>query len=83
MIDKFFRRKKNGKSHCCCNSFIYNSRIGRIYAGDMKKGIFFLIIIAIFYSIGYFIDGIYLIISIVADVIYCLFAAYDAYKLAQ
>ncbi len=57
--------------------------IGQIYAEDMKKGIFFLIIIAIFYSIGYFIDGIYLIISIVADVIYCLFAAYDAYKLAQ
>ena len=49
----------------------------------MKKGIFFLIIIAIFYSIGYFTDGIYMIISIVADVIYCLFAAYDAYKLAQ
>ena len=57
--------------------------IGQIYAGDMKKGIFFLIITAIFYSIGYFTDGIYLIISIVADVIYCLFAAYDAYKLAQ
>ena len=57
--------------------------IGQIYAGDMKKGIFFLIITAIFYSIGYFTDGIYMIISIVVDVIYCLFAAYDAYKLAQ
>ncbi len=57
--------------------------IGQIYAGDMKKWIFFLLITAIFYSIGYFTDGIYLIISIVMDVIYCLFAAYDAYKLAQ
>ena len=57
--------------------------IGQIYAGDMKKGIFFLIITAIFYSIGYFTDGIYMIISIVVDVIYSLSVAYDAYKLAK
>lgn len=57
--------------------------IGQIYAGAVKKGIFFLIITLIFYAIGNFTDGIYLIISVVVDIIYCIFAAYDAYKLAQ
>ena len=57
--------------------------IGQIYAGAVKKGIFFLIITLIFYAIGNFTDVIYLIISVVVDIIYCIFAAYDAYKLAQ
>ena len=57
--------------------------IGQIYAGAVKKGILFLIITAVFYTVGYYTDGIYLIISVVVDIIYCLFAAYDAYKLAQ
>ena len=57
--------------------------IGQIYAGDIKRGIMFLIVTLVFYTVGYFTNGIYLIISIVVDVIYCLAVAYDAYKLAQ
>ena len=57
--------------------------IGQIYAGATKKGIMFLIIAIIFYTIGHYTTGIYHTISIVVDVIYCLFVAYDAYKLAQ
>ena len=57
--------------------------IGQIYAGAIKRGITFLIVTIIFYAIGNFTTGIYQIISIVIDVIYCIFMAYDAYKLAQ
>lgn len=57
--------------------------IGQIYAGATKRGIMFLIVTIIFYSIGNFTSDIYQIISIVVDVIYCIFVSYDAYKLAQ
>lgn len=57
--------------------------IGQIYAGDIKRGIMFLIVAIIFAAIGYTTTGIYQIISIVVDVFYCLFVAYDAYKIAQ
>lgn len=57
--------------------------IGQIYAGAIKRGIIFLIVTIIFYTISNYTDGIYQIISIVVDVFYCIFVAYDAYKLAQ
>lgn len=57
--------------------------IGQIYAGDIKRGIMFLIVTIIFYTIGYCTNGIYQLISIVVDVIYSLSVAYDAYKLAK
>lgn len=57
--------------------------IGQIYAGAVKRGIIFLIITIIFYSIGNFTNDIYLLLSVVVDVIYCIFAAYDAYNLAK
>ena len=57
--------------------------LGKIYAGAIPRGIVFLIVTAVFYSIGYFSDGIYLIISIVVDTVYSLAVAYEAYKLAQ
>ncbi len=57
--------------------------IGQIYAGDIKRGIMFLIVAIIFAAIGYTTSGIYQIISIAVDVFYCLFVAYDAYKIAQ
>ncbi|WP_369693439.1 hypothetical protein [Methanobrevibacter thaueri] len=56
--------------------------VGQIYAGAIKRGIIFLIITIIFYSIGNFTNDIYQLMAVVVDVIYCLFAAYDAYKLA-
>lgn len=57
--------------------------IGQIYAGDLKRGVMFIIVTLIFYTIGYTTTGIYQIISIVVDVIYSITVAYDAYKLAQ
>ena len=57
--------------------------IGQIYAGDIKRGIMFLIVAIIFYAIGHFTTGIYHTVSVVVDLIYGLFVAYDAYKLAQ
>ena len=57
--------------------------IGQIYAGDIKRGIMFLIVAIIFVTIGFFTTGIHHIISIVVDLIFCLFVAFDAYKLAQ
>lgn len=57
--------------------------IGQIYVGAIKRGIMFLIVAIIFYTISHFTTGLYQMISIVVDVIYCLFVAYDAYKLAK
>lgn len=55
--------------------------IGQIYAGDIKRGIMFLIIAIIFAAIGYTTSGIYQIISIVVDVFYCLFVLMTHIKL--
>ena len=57
--------------------------IGQIYAGDVKRGIMFMIIVIIFHIIGHFTTGTHHIISVVATLIYRVFIAYDAYKVAQ
>ena len=56
--------------------------LGQIYAGDVKRGIMFLIVAIIFCIIGFSTTGIFQIISVV-DLIYAIFIAYDAYKVAQ
>ncbi len=43
----------------------------------------FLIVAIIFCIIGFSTTGIFQIISVVVDLIYAIFIAYDAYKVAQ
>ena len=57
--------------------------LGQIYAGDVKRGIMFLIVAIIFCIIGFSTTGIFQIISVVVDLIYAIFIAHDAYKVAQ
>lgn len=57
--------------------------IGQIYAGDVKRGIMFIIIVIIFHIIGHFTTGMHHIISVVVTLIYRMFIAYDAFRVAQ
>ena len=55
--------------------------LGQVYAGDIKKGVIFLVIAIVLWIIATFIFS-HLVVWII-DIIYCLYAAYDAYQMAQ
>ena len=55
--------------------------LGQAYAGDIKKGIIFFVIaivLAIIMTLIFQHWVVYLV-----DIIYCIYAAYDAYQMAQ
>lgn len=58
--------------------------LGQIYAGETKKGVIFLVISLIFYTIQYFTTDFMLsgVIAVI-DLAYSLYAAYDAYQIAK
>lgn len=53
--------------------------LGQIYAGEMQKGLIFLVIWIILFIVAFFTAFMSSIISL----IFSIYAAYDAYKLAQ
>lgn len=53
--------------------------LGQIYAGDMKKGLIFLVVWIILFIVAFLTAFLTSIISL----IFAIYAAYDAYKLAQ
>ena len=55
--------------------------LGQALAGDVKKGIIFIIIAIILYIIGAMVFKHWVIYVI--DLIYSLYAAYDAYQMAK
>lgn len=55
--------------------------LGQALAGDLKKGAIFFIIFLIFALIIWFVTQ-SLIVNIIS-LIFCLYAAYDAYQMAQ
>ena len=55
--------------------------LGQAYAGDIKKGIIFFVIAIVIWAIASFVFQ-HLIVWII-DLIYALYAAYDAYQMAQ
>ena len=57
--------------------------IGQMYAGDIKRGAIFLVIAIIFFAIRQFASLTIGLIFSVITIIYNIYAAYDAYKLAS
>lgn len=55
--------------------------LGQAYAGDIKKGIIFFVLAIVVWIIATLIFRHWVVYLI--DIIYCLFAAYDAYQMAQ
>ena len=55
--------------------------LGQAYAGDIKKGIIFFVIAIVIAIIATLIFSHWIVYLI--DIIYCLYAAYDAYQMAQ
>ena len=55
--------------------------LGQAYAGDIKKGVIFLVIAIVVWAIACFIFQHWVVWII--DLLYCLYAAYDAYQMAQ
>lgn len=55
--------------------------LGQAYAGDVKKGIIFLVIAIVVWIIASLIFKHWIVYII--DVLYALYAAYDAYLMAQ
>ena len=55
--------------------------LGQALAGDIKKGIIFFVVAIILWVIGSFIFK-HLILTVIS-LIYILYAAYDAYQMAQ
>lgn len=53
--------------------------VGQIYAGDVKKGIIFLVICILLTFLGPFTAS----ITWILEFFFSIYAAYDAYKLAQ
>ena len=57
--------------------------IGQMYAGDIKRGLIFLVIAIILFLIRNFANPFIGLIFVVITIIYNIYAAYDAYKLAS
>ena len=55
--------------------------LGQAYAGDIKKGLIFFVILVIIAIIASIIFRHWVVWLI--DLLYCLYAAYDAYQMAQ
>ena len=55
--------------------------LGQAYAGDIKKGIIFFVLAIVVWIIATLIFRHWVVYLI--DILYCLFAAYDAYQMAQ
>lgn len=55
--------------------------LGQAYAGDIKKGVIFLVIAIIIWAIASLIFQHWIVWLI--DIIYAIYAAYDAYQMAQ
>lgn len=55
--------------------------LGQAYAGDIKKGLIFLVIAIVVWIIASIIFRHWIVWII--DVLYALYAAYDAYQMAQ
>ena len=55
--------------------------LGQALAGDIKKGIIFFVVAIVLILIATLIFSHWIIYLI--DIIYCLYAAYDAYQMAQ
>ena len=55
--------------------------LGQALAGDVKKGVIFFVVAIILWAIGSFIFK-HLILTVIS-LIYILYAAYDAYQMAQ
>ena len=55
--------------------------LGQAYAGDIKKGIIFLVVAIVIWIIASLIFRHWIVWII--DIIYCLYTAYDAYQMAQ
>ena len=55
--------------------------LGQIYAGDLQKGVIFLVVLIIFAIVGSLIFRSWLVWLI--ELIYSLYAAYDAYQMTQ
>lgn len=55
--------------------------LGQAYAGDIKKGVIFFVVAIIIWAFASLIFRHWVVWII--DVLYCLFAAYDAYQMAQ
>ena len=53
--------------------------LGQIYAGDMQKGLIFIVILIVL-MIAAFFTG---FLTSIINLIFSIYAAYDAYKLAQ
>ena len=56
--------------------------LGQAYAGDIKKGIIFFIIFLVIIALYMFLLNTYLPFNII-ELIFGIYAAYDAYKMAQ
>ena len=55
--------------------------LGQAYAGDIKKGLIFLVIAIVIWIIASIIFRHWIVWII--DILYALYAAYDAYQMAQ
>ena len=55
--------------------------LGQAYAGDLKKGVIFFVVAIIIWAIASLIFRHWVVWLI--DILYCIFAAYDAYQMAQ
>jgi TM2 domain-containing membrane protein YozV len=55
--------------------------LGQAYAGDVRKGVIFFVILLLFAIIGGLIFKSWLVWLI--ELIYAIYAAYDAYQMAQ
>ncbi len=53
--------------------------LGQAYAGDVKKGVIFIVIAIILFILAFFTG----FLTSIIDLIFSIYAAYDAYKLAQ
>lgn len=53
--------------------------LGQIYAGDMQKGLIFIVIWVVLLIVGFFTA----FLTTIINLIFSIYAAYDAYKLAQ
>ena len=53
--------------------------LGQIYAGDMQKGLIFIVIWVVLLIVGFFTA----FLTTIINLIFSIYAAYDGYKLAQ
>ena len=57
--------------------------VGQMYAGDIKRGVIFLIIAIIFFAIRHLSGFIVSLIFVVITIIYNIYVANDAYQIAS